>query len=35
MQFSTIWMYPRDYHTKQSKSEGERQIPYISLICGI
>ena len=26
---------PRDYHTKRSKSERERQISMISLICGI
>ena len=25
----------RDHHTKLSKWERERQIPYISLICGI
>ena len=26
---------PRDYHTKWSKPQGERQIHMISLICGI
>ena len=28
MQFTAIWIATRDYHTKWSQSERERQIPY-------
>ena len=33
--YATTWMDLRDYHSKRSKSETERQIPMISIIYGI